>query len=85
MNLTPPARAAIDRRAAELSKIGARRYAAENRLLLYPDVSRSHSTQMDRISVRKEFRKKLQKNLEEINAEFDKTTNLPLEHWIDNV
>ena len=83
MNLTPPARAAIDRRAAELSKIGARRYAAENRLLLYPDVSRSHSTQMDRIRVRNEFRVELSKELSKIIAEFDRVANFPLENWIE--
>jgi hypothetical protein len=76
-------RTAIDVRAGELSKIGMRRYALENRLLLYPDVSASHSSQMDRIRVRNEFRTELVKDLEEVKAEFLKQANLPLEHWID--
>ena len=75
---------ATDNRAGALSKIGMRRYALENRLLLYPDVSGSHSSQMDRIRVRNEFRAELVKDLEEVKAEFLKQANLPLEDWIDN-
>mgnify|MGYP001573279038 CR=1 FL=1 len=75
---------AIAKRSGELSKLGMRRYAAENRLLLYPDVSGSHSVAMDRARVRSEFRSEMVRNLEEIRAEFLKQANLPLENWIDN-
>ena len=77
-------REAIAKRAGALSQIGMKRYQAENRLLLYPDVSTNHSIQMDRARVRSDFRIELVKDLEEIKAEFLKQANLPLEHWIDN-
>lgn len=75
-------RNAIARRAGELSKIGARRYAAENKLLLYPDLTSNHSVAMGHSSVRKEFRSELSRNLEDIKTEFMTVANLPIENWI---
>lgn len=73
---------AIARRAGELSKVGMRRYAAENRLLLYPCLSSNHSAAMEKIDVRGELRKLLCKELTAIREEFSKMANKPIEDWI---
>lgn len=74
-------RIAIAKRAGELSKIGMKRYQAENRLLLYPDISSSHSAQMDRINSRSEFRGELIKDLLKIREEFQRMAGLPIDYW----
>ena len=73
---------AIDRRAGVLSKIGARRYALENRLLLYPSLSDNRSVAMRNVESRKEFRGVLAEELARVRDEFDAAANLPIENWI---
>lgn len=73
---------AIARRAGELSKIGMRRYQAENKLLIHPSMSGSHSSSMDRIRAVSDLRCKLHEDLAEVREEFLKVACLPLEHWI---
>lgn len=76
-------RTAIAKRAGELSKVGMRRYKAENRLLLHPSIVDSHSSAMDRIRSVTELRQELVKDLMKVRVEFEKMAALPIEEWID--
>lgn len=76
-------RTAVARRSGELSKVGVRRYAAENMLLIYPDLSNNHSVSMEKIDVRKELRRAIYESLLIAREEFQKMSAKPIEEWVN--
>lgn len=75
-------RTAVARRSGELSKVGVRRYEAENMLLIYPDLSDYHSVSMEKIEARRDLRLLICKKLQAIREEFRKMAAKPIEEWV---
>lgn len=75
-------RTAVARRAGELSKVGVRRYEAENMLLIYPDLSDNHSVSMEKIDARRELRRAICERLLITREEFHQMAAKLIEEWV---